>query len=46
MLSPVHSGDDSITERNLRAVAAHADWREQDFISMSLRQRLNNQSAT
>jgi hypothetical protein len=45
MLSPVPRGDDSITERNLRAVAAHADWTEQDFISMSLRRRLNKLSA-
>ena len=37
MLSPIRSGADSITERSLRAVAAHADWREQDIIWMSLR---------
>ena len=41
MLSPLHSGNDSITERNLRAVGAHADWREQDIVWMPLRQRSN-----
>ena len=39
MLPSVRNGDDSITERHLRALSVHIDWREQDIIWMSLRKQ-------
>ncbi len=44
-LSNVTRGPDPVTERALRAAAAHADWRTQNRAWVPLRQRLGSQPA-